>query len=922
MKLLKFVLLLLIIVAGSAVTGWSAGSNSVTDFYYYKGKPYFLNIRHNKIFVRTKEVMTEESFRQLLGQNFQLSKQSHFDVNLKEQFIDLVSPLDESALNVFVSSMALDSRIDLVSAVYSPVDNDKVLQGSLDQLIAQFKPYVTNADIMAYLNSHGLSIVKQLAISGGNTYILQVAKSVTMTNIETANSVYESGLVNFCDPDFYYSGMLTYIPNDTFYPMQWSMHNTGTNIPGTGTGTAGCDMKVDSAWNNTLGNVHCLVSMVDSGIDTTHPDIIGNMTHGYNYDFINGHPGCYDDFNHGTCTAGIVAATGNNNLGVSGVCPQAKLLGVKIFNSGGSTSTTALTQGLMYSWQQGGWISSNSWGGGSPVTAADQTIQDGTTTGRGGKGTVFCVAAGNGNGPVQWPATNPYVICVGGCSPCNQRKSPTSCDLENFWGASYGTGTSVVAPCVKIYATDRQGANGYSSTDYFDQFNGTSSATPNCAGVCALGMSRDSTAKWDTVRARICWTADKVGSYAYTSAGPYSMLGSTWNNEMGYGKVNANRFVNAFGAPPPPLGHNVAVGPFMNFPAGPYLINTAYTIKTQIANIGANNETNVPFAFYVDGALINTTNKNLNVNQVDSVSNSWQTAVAGNHTLKYISQLSTDLDRSNDTIQITINVVSALPALCEQFASATFPPTGWSISGSYWGYNTVSGFGVGTGSARFNSWSAPAGTDQNLVSLTYNPLSNQNIHFDVAYSPYPATPPYSQDSLVVLGSTNGGSTYFSISRLGPVDMQSAPASSSEFTPTSTQWRKFNYSVPSGTNKIQFLGRSQFGDDIFVDSICVDGVTGISSNGNTVPSVYTLSQNFPNPFNPTTVINFGLPKSGLVKLVVYDILGRTVVTLVNNEFKEAGSYKVDFNAANLASGVYFYRIDAGDFTSVKKMLLIK
>ena len=92
--------------------------------------------------------------------------------------------------------------------------------------------------------------------------------------------------------------------------------------------------------------------------------------------------------------------------------------------------------------------------------------------------------------------------------------------------------------------------------------------------------------------------------------------------------------------------------------------------------------------------------------------------------------------------------------------------------------------------------------------------------------------------------------------------------------------------------------------------------------NTIPNVFSLSQNYPNPFNPTTVIKFGISKSGLVKLVVYDLLGRTVATLINNEFKEAGNYKADFDGINLASGVYFYRIEAGDFTSVKKMLLVK
>ncbi|HEY3249916.1 MAG TPA: T9SS type A sorting domain-containing protein [Ignavibacteria bacterium] len=97
-----------------------------------------------------------------------------------------------------------------------------------------------------------------------------------------------------------------------------------------------------------------------------------------------------------------------------------------------------------------------------------------------------------------------------------------------------------------------------------------------------------------------------------------------------------------------------------------------------------------------------------------------------------------------------------------------------------------------------------------------------------------------------------------------------------------------------------------------------GVTNISG---TIPDGYVLSQNYPNPFNPTTNIKFSLPKAGNVKLVVFDILGREVTTLVN-EFKTAGNYLVDFNALNLASGVYFYKITANDFTETKKMLLIK
>jgi len=85
--------------------------------------------------------------------------------------------------------------------------------------------------------------------------------------------------------------------------------------------------------------------------------------------------------------------------------------------------------------------------------------------------------------------------------------------------------------------------------------------------------------------------------------------------------------------------------------------------------------------------------------------------------------------------------------------------------------------------------------------------------------------------------------------------------------------------------------------------------------------FKLLQNYPNPFNPTTKISYSVPKTEDVKLVVYDITGREVVTLVN-EYVNAGVYSVDFDGSNLASGVYIYKIQAGSFTDVKKMLLIK
>jgi len=97
--------------------------------------------------------------------------------------------------------------------------------------------------------------------------------------------------------------------------------------------------------------------------------------------------------------------------------------------------------------------------------------------------------------------------------------------------------------------------------------------------------------------------------------------------------------------------------------------------------------------------------------------------------------------------------------------------------------------------------------------------------------------------------------------------------------------------------------------------------GIQNLNTGVPQVFNLYQNYPNPFNPVTNIKFDIPKASDVKITVYDLLGSEVGVLFNGKL-EAGFYSTDFNASSLSSGIYFYRIDAGDYTSVKRMVLVK
>ena len=121
-------------------------------------------------------------------------------------------------------------------------------------------------------------------------------------------------------------------------------------------------------------------------------------------------------------------------------------------------------------------------------------------------------------------------------------------------------------------------------------------------------------------------------------------------------------------------------------------------------------------------------------------------------------------------------------------------------------------------------------------------------------------------------------------------------------------------IPNGGTKFQYR----------LKQIDNDGKYSYSSVINIeieVLNEYTLNQNYPNPFNPSTVITYSLPASSKVTLTVYDVLGKLITTLVN-ENQEAGSYSVNFNAAELSNGIYFYKIQSDNFVKTNKMMLLK
>jgi hypothetical protein len=143
------------------------------------------------------------------------------------------------------------------------------------------------------------------------------------------------------------------------------------------------------------------------------------------------------------------------------------------------------------------------------------------------------------------------------------------------------------------------------------------------------------------------------------------------------------------------------------------------------------------------------------------------------------------------------------------------------------------------------------------------------------------------------------------------------------------------SLTAGTNTIKISGREP-GTTLWVDQIVITDNANYDPNAvlgkeeiadaeetteYVIPEQYSLEQNYPNPFNPSTTIRYNIPSGEMVKLIIYDVLGNEVSVLVN-EYRDAGQYEVSFNASNLASGVYYYSIKTGSFNQVKKMMLLK
>jgi len=146
----------------------------------------------------------------------------------------------------------------------------------------------------------------------------------------------------------------------------------------------------------------------------------------------------------------------------------------------------------------------------------------------------------------------------------------------------------------------------------------------------------------------------------------------------------------------------------------------------------------------------------------------------------------------------------------------------------------------------------------------------------------------------------------------------------------TEWQQitFDFTTPAGVTEgrapihlSENMNKTFLPITIYIDDLRITDLTVNVENENPKPLVYELYQNYPNPFNPVTTIEFALPLSGKVRLTLFDVLGREVKEIVSGFF-DAGKHKVKLDASKLTSGVYYYKLEANDFVSIKKLILMK
>ncbi len=363
---------------------------------------------------------------------------------------------------------------------------------------AQGSEYLPGEVVVKFKSSNPVAI--QAAIRALGTREIERNRAIGFSRIqlkpgvsvEQAVRYYSSSKeVEFAEPNYVYSVVWT--PND-LVAQQYGPQK----------------MSAPAGWDVTLGVNTVTIAIVDTGVQLTHPDLAAKIVAGY--DFVNNDTDATDDHGHGTHCAGIAAAITDNGIGIAGIAPNCKIMPVKVLNSGGSGSNTAIANGITWAADNGAKVISLSLGGSSSSATTQSAVDYATSVGA----TVVCAAGNNNSASMFYPAGYINSIAVG---------STDSADAKSSF-SNYGEWVDVGAPGSSIYST-------YLNSGYATM-SGTSMACPHVAGELGLLWSFYGTLVTPQfIRAKLEAGTDYVGGWMAPGAGRANILKALYGAPQG-----------------------------------------------------------------------------------------------------------------------------------------------------------------------------------------------------------------------------------------------------------------------------------------------------------------------------------------------------------------------------------------------------
>lgn len=738
-------------------------------------------------------------------------------------------------------------------------------------------------------------------------------------------------------------------PNDGFHSQQWHLNRANDK-----------DIDAPEAWDVATGNSSIIAAILDSGVRYYHKDLGGSAAssttptaadgnmwintaekngtagvdddgNGYvddwvGYDFVTGVTGCWSgedcstadndprDFNgHGTHCAGNLGAINNNGYATCSSAggwgngtnqPTAngiKVMALRIGYSGsylgqevGYIRMDFAASALNYARVKGAKIASCSWGSsnsGGLGAALDAFIAAG--------GLVFKAAGNDNTQTADYMCGRTDVISVA-ATDSNDCKADFS---------TYGTWVDISAPGTGILSSYHEHTD--AANDYVAALDGTSMATPISAGVAALVWSQNPTWTATQVRDRLFTTSDNI----YANA-----CNSSYAGKLGAGRVNAFNAVNSGGC----------TAPVANFTGAPTSGNTPLAVTFTNSSTGT-----APLTYawtFGDGGT----------STAASPSHTYTTAGTYTVTLTVTNACGNNtLTRTN---YITVNTPPAQQ--CDDFADNNISDWGnstgtWSVSGG-----VVTGNSATANSKRtspFGSFTNPTitcqvrmntGRNSRIARVIFNYVNASNYRFiegdDVnnRWRIYERTGG-TNTVRATFNQTISSATWYN------VEVNVTATGSTTLKVNSATLGSYNFgTAPNGLVGIGYsTSNSQF------DNFCVSTSSSLLvpeedlaadaealAKTSPLPTGFVLDQNYPNPFNPTTTIRYTLGNATDVELVIINVLGARVRTLISSA-QAAGDHSVVWDGRNdagvqVSSGIYFYRMSAAGATETRKMVMMK